>query len=407
MIARELRLRRNDIHGDVPVVKCLVELLHLPWAVQQEALTLNAEGGKGIIVIDDGYIAVDGGLQGSGTAGDLLEEALDLVKFPALPVIRVQDSVAELLRALHRPPIAEIQQGLASMGHALPGPQRGLIGAGEIAGDVVALGSHDSLGNPEVLLFQPPDMVQAEGDLMGRERALLPAPDGVIVVGGDVQVLGRLEVVHVFSQPPAGEIVENHGLGIELPKQAGLEIQEIAEAFASKPLPVQPEGGVMGGNGGSGQGNLVKAVVLLGPEGGSIDVVEALNIPAELFGKEAPESLPAPGTPAEVAALMADFIVDLPGGNLCLALVMLRHGPDDLLGVFVKRGTVVTADMPASEGAGLSVLKLRKNVWVPFGKPGGDGGGRRAQNDLQTLLPGHGDHLVEEGKVVLSFRWFH
>ena len=69
---------------------------------------------------------------------------------------------------------------------------------------------------------------------MGREGLLLPTPDGVVVVGGDVQTLGRLSVVHVLVQAAAGKVVEDPGVGNQLPKQAGLEVQETTEGFGGR-----------------------------------------------------------------------------------------------------------------------------------------------------------------------------
>ena len=184
------------------------------------------------------------------------------------------------------------------MGHALPGPQLRLAGPGEVAGNIVALGPHDGLGNPEVLPFQPPDIIQAERDFVGREGFLFPAPDRVVVIGRRVQAFGGPGIVKAPVQAPAGEVVNDHGPGGKLPNQAGLKVQEIAKDFAPEPLPVQPQGGIMGGDGGSGKGNLVKIIVFLGPEGSPVGVIETVNVPIELFAEIPAERLPAPGAPA-------------------------------------------------------------------------------------------------------------
>ena len=60
---------------------------------------------------------------------------------------------------------------------------------------------------------------------MGRNRHLLPTPDGVIVVSHDIQALGHLGVVHMLIQAAAGEIVHDHSLGIHLMDQVGLEVR--------------------------------------------------------------------------------------------------------------------------------------------------------------------------------------
>ena len=86
---------------------------------------------------------------------------------------------------------------------------------------------------------------------------------------------------------------------------------------------------------GGGLGDLVKAVVLLGPEHGAIGAVEPVDVPLKLVPQEGPEARPALGAVADVAVLMAQLVVDLPGHNGLLVLVVLRHGPDDALPIVV------------------------------------------------------------------------
>ena len=68
----------------------------------------------------------------------------------------------------------------------LPAPQLGLVGPGQKAGDIMPLGTHDGLSDPEVFPSQSPDVVQSEGDLAGRQGLLLTAPDRVVVIGHPV-----------------------------------------------------------------------------------------------------------------------------------------------------------------------------------------------------------------------------
>ena len=407
LIAGKVRLRRNHVHGDIPVVKGLVKFLHFPRAVQQEALALNAEGGQGVVIVDNGHIAVNGSLQGLCVLGDLPEEALDLIEFPPLHVVRVDDAVAELLRPFGGPPVAEVHHGAAPVGHPLVGPHLGLVGPGQEAGDVVALGPHDGLGDPEVFPFQPPDVVQAEGNLVGGDGLLLPAPDGVVVIGRHVQALGHPGVADMLVQPAAGEVVHHQGVRVDLVDEPGLEVHKVHNALVAEPLPVQAQGGVVGGNSLSGEGYLVEVVVLLGPEGGAVGVVQPVDVPGEFFLEEALEGPLALGAPAQVAALVADLVVDLPGRNLFLPLVVAHQGPDDLLRVLVHLRAVEAVDVPSAEGPLLPVLELGEDGGVFFGQPGGDGGVGGAHDDVETFLLGLGDDAVEEGKVVLALGFLH
>ena len=163
----------------------------------------------------------------------------------------------------------------------------------------------------------------------------------------------------------------------------------------------------MGGDGRSGKGNLVKIIVFLGPEGSPVGVIEAVNVPIELFAEIPAEGLPAPGAPAEVASLVAQLVVGLPGGDLRLVPVMARHGPDDFLRIRIQLRAVVAANVASAKGPGLSVLKPGEDIRVFARKPCGNRGGRRAQDDLQVLFPGLGDDAVKKGEVILPLDRLH
>ena len=271
----------------------------------------------------------------------------------------------------------------------------------------MALGAHNGLGNPKILLLEAPDIVQAKGNLVGGQRLRLSAPDRVIVVGGKVQMPGNGGVVRVLAQAAAAEVVHYHRIRDDLPQQVGLEGGEPHHALTAEALPVQPQGRVVGGDGGGGQGNFVKIVVLLGPEGGAIGVVEGLDVPVELLPQVGPEGLPALWTPAHIAALMAQLIVNLPGYDGLLVLVVLRHDPDNALGIPVQRAAVEAVHVPSAKDPLGAVLKLGEDVRVLLCKPGGDGGGGGAHDDGQSPGLGPLNDVVKEGEVVLSLRLLH
>ena len=407
LVAAKVRLRWNDVHRDVPVIEELIQLLHLLVAVQQDALALDAERRQGIVIVDNGHLAPCRGGHRLFILPDVREEALHLRKLPPPAVVRVQDAIAELLRSFRRAPETEIQHRLAAVGHGLIGPELRLPGPGKVAGDVVALSAHDGLGNPEIAPLQPPDVVQFKGDRMGRQRRLLPAPNRVVVVRRDVQGAGGGGVIHVLVQPAAGKVVDHHGTGGGLFDQAHLKGQKIPDALAAKPLPVQPEGRVMGGDGLLRQGDLLKAIVLLGPEGGPVGLVQRLNVPPELLLQVLPESAAAPGAPAQIAALVAQLVIRLPGNDRLLVPVVLHHPPDDFLRILIQRGAVVAAHMPPAEGPPPAPLELREDVRPLPRQPRRYGGGGRAQDDLQAPPLRLGDGAVEKREVIRPLALLH
>ena len=89
----------------------------------------------------------------------------------------------------------------------------------------------------------------------------------------------------------------------------------------------------MSGNRGGGEGDFLKTVVFLRPERCTIGFVQGVDAAVEFLAKIVLESGAAAGTPAEVTAFVADFVVYLPGGNLALVLIMPGLGADDLAGI--------------------------------------------------------------------------
>ena len=271
----------------------------------------------------------------------------------------------------------------------------------------MALGPHDGLGYPEVFPLQSPDIVQAEGYLVGGQGLPLAAPDGVVVVGGDIQLPGYPGVVHMLSQTSAGEVVYDGHAGYQLPQKPRLEGGEFLYAVAAETLPVQPQGRIVSGDGGGGQGYLVKVVVLLGPESGAVGLVKGADIPPELVPKIEAEGVQAAGAIAHVAVLMAELVVYLPGRYGLLALIVLRHGPDDALGIGVHLPAVEAVHMAAAEAALCAVFKLRQHRRVLLCQPGGYG--RRGGAHDYRQAPGLGPlyHMVKEREVVPALRLFH
>ena len=104
---------------------------------------------------------------------------------------------------------------------------------------------------------------------------------------------------------------------------------------------------------------------------------------------------------------MAQLVVDLPGHNGLLVLVVLRHGPDDALPIVVQVGAVEAGHVPPAEGAGHPGVKLGEDVRVLVGQPGGDGGGGGAHDHLQPVGFGPVDDVVKEGEVVLTLPGLH
>ena len=271
----------------------------------------------------------------------------------------------------------------------------------------MALGSHDGLSDPEVFPSQSPDVVQAEGDLAGRQRLLLTAPDRVVVIGHPIQLLSHTGVVHALAQPAAGEVVHYHSSGNDLMEQLGLESGKGADVPAAKALPVQTQGRVMGGNCGGGQGNFSKRVVLLAPEGGAIGLIEGVNIAPKFLPQKVLELSAAPGTPALVAALVAQLVVDLPCHDCLFILVVPGQLCDDPGAVLPVGQAAVTRGVAAAEGPGGSVRELGEDIRVLVDQPSGWCGGGSTEDDLEPLLFGHVNDHVKVGEVKLSLLWLH
>ncbi len=132
---------------------------------------------------------------------------------------------------------------------------------------------HDSLGNPEILPPKPPDIIQPESCLMRCKRLLLPAPDRVIIVSCHVQIPRHLRIIDMLIKPTARKVMQNHGSRDNFPNQPDLEIGEIHNTLTAETLPVQAERRIVRGNRLCGQRNLLKAVILLRPEGSAVGFI--------------------------------------------------------------------------------------------------------------------------------------
>ena len=127
--------------------------MHFGLTVEQQALPLDAECCKRVIIVDDRDFAFDRRGERLLILPGFRKQALYLVKLPALYVIRIQNPVAELFRTLGCAAVAKVEHRLAPVCDPLPGPHLCLIGAGQKSGYVVPLRPHDRFGDPEVLLL--------------------------------------------------------------------------------------------------------------------------------------------------------------------------------------------------------------------------------------------------------------
>lgn len=137
----------------------------------------------------------------------------------------------------------------------------------------MSLRTHNGFGNPEVLLFQAPDIVQPKGDLVWGQRLPLTAPHRIVVIRDKGQVLGYGCIVHMLTQSPTGKVMHDKGIWHRLPQQTGLECSKSHDAFAAETLPIQPQGWVVRRDGTGWQWDLVKAVVFLRPESRPVGLV--------------------------------------------------------------------------------------------------------------------------------------
>ena len=384
-----------------------MQTFHLGFAVQQQALLLDPEGCQRIVVVQNGHIAVHRGGEHVLVFPHFPEEALHLKEAAAGHIVCIQNTVAELLGTLGSATVTKIHQPVAAVGHALPAPQLGLVGPGQKAGDIMPLGTHDGLSDPEILALQAPDIIQAKGDLRGGQRFFLAAPHRVVVESQLIQAGGHIRIAHMLGQTAAGEVVHDHGAGQQLMEQIRLEADEVHQFFATKALPFQAQGRVVGGDGGIGQGDLLKGVVFLAPESGAEGIVQFVDVPCKGFVQMATETVPAVVAPTQVAALVADLVVHLPSYDALLAPVMLGQGRDDLTAGFQVMGVGIAGYMPPAEGTGGTVREAGKDIGILGDEPSRRGSRGGAEDNLQALLLGHGNDPVKVGEVKLTFLLFH
>ena len=89
LIAGKVTVRRDHIHRDIAVIEEFMVFLHLGFAVQQHTLALDAKCRQGVVVVHDGHLTGDGGLQLRRILPNVPEEALHLIEFPALDIVRI------------------------------------------------------------------------------------------------------------------------------------------------------------------------------------------------------------------------------------------------------------------------------------------------------------------------------
>ena len=354
--------------------------LHCGFTIQKDALLLNAERCQSVVIVDDGHVAV------YRCGKDVLivlhsaEKVLDLIEAAPGNIVRIQNAVAKLFRPFGSTPVAEVEKAVTASGHSLPAPHLGLVGPGQKAGDVVPLSPHNGLGDPEIVLAQATDIIQAKGDLTGRKGGSLAAPHRVVVIGDFVQTGGQGGKVHVLSQSAAGKIMNHHRIGDFPAEDVCLEGSEGLDVPAAKSLPIHPQGRVVGCNGGGGEGNFVKIIVLLAPKGGTPVLIELVDIAMENLPKIGLESGAAPGTPALVTAFMAQLIVHLPGDDGFLVPVMAGQRGDDLFAVSAVDSAAEAINMAAAVGAGRAVRMLGENIRMLLDEPGGGCGSGGAKD---------------------------
>ena len=293
------------------------------------------------------------------------------------------------------------------MGHGLPAPELRLTRTGQTAGDIVALRSHDGFGYPEAFPLEAADVVKAKGYLLRRQRLLLPAPDGVVIVGRLVQQRRNGGVVNALCKAPAGEVVYDEGVRNDPTDDIALLLSKGAYVLAAKALPVQAQRGIMHGDSGRRQGYFLKGVVLLAPEGRAVGAVERRDISAELSREEALKFFAAAGAPALVAALMAQLVVDLPGYYAPLIPVVLSEGGYYGAAALEIGLAAVTGHMPPTVGPGHTALRLREDVRASVSQPRGRGSSWRTEDDGKPPLPRRGYYAVEEGEVEFPFLRLH
>ena len=337
-----------------------------------------------------------------------MHEFLHFVVFPARFVINIDNAEAKLFRAtIHTAP-AEKKHVVTASRHRLIGPELRLFWARQIANVVVSLCAHELLDDPEILLFQSANIVQRHGDFCRFERFFQPAPDRIIVIGDEIQLLGH-DVLIVRAIKKSAEQVVRHLLMRPTMRldQINLHFGKGIDTVRAKTRPVQTQRRIVRGHGMYRHGNLRKISVGLSPEYRAVGFVQSLDV---LFVHIAQIILKRQMTLLAVAligAFVADLVVHLPRNDGGFVRVVFDQFADDFFGVLLVHARVETILSPPAKHAHFTIHFPCQNRRMRFRQPRRKCRRRRTKHHAQAMRFGFGNHLIKKREIKLPFNRLH
>ena len=205
-------------------------------------------------------------------------------------------------------------------------------------------------------------------------------------------------------QTPSELVVTTGSVGQDLLDEGPLVLDELARGGGHEALVVEGQRRVDAGRGAARGGDELPVGEVLAPEGGAPEAVEALDRAVTHFEPLA-EGLLAVVAVAATAAVAADLVVDLPGGDVLVGAEDagdLAHDPAHVAAV----GAVVQAGVASAAGVPAEALPVHGgHVRVAAEEPGRGRGGRGAEDDLQPRVGQGLDGAFQPDHVVDAAAW--
>ena len=265
--------------------------------------------------------------------------------------------------------------------------------------------------------FQHPEggtLFDASGKCIGEGIHPGIAQAGIVIKGIAVQGFGAFIIVYAVGSK-AGGIGGHRTAGI-LPQDSCLAILELDLAVAGKPFEIQAYQRIFikgvyqilrtGLYGIDRRGNLVKALIFLGPEYGAASLVKIFYCTVFLF-QPAAEFLTAHRAGTSAGPLLGGFVIDLKTGYPGVLSVMLRYFLRDPRAGFPVKIIVIAIVASSSEGPYHSSVILIQDFRVSGHQPGRRAGCGGTDDGTDPRLPQAFHHIIQPAECKMPFLRLH